>query len=48
MEINTNDLITNLQCVNKKFSELVQNMSVQEYQEFNNTIRKFLEINNKL
>lgn len=39
--MNSNDLITDLQCVNKEFSKLVKNMTILEYQEFNNTILKW-------
>ena len=40
---NTNDLITDLQLVNKKFSELVKNMTILEFQQFNNTIQKWVD-----
>lgn len=41
--MNTNDLITDLQIENKEFSKLIKNMSVLEYQKFNNIIRKWVE-----
>jgi len=45
--MDTNDLITDLQIENKEFNELIQNMSVVEYQKFNNVIRKWYNDTNK-